>query len=68
MVLVSSPKSVIQRVNHWNGPVENKKGRPLHVGLPGLGVSVSCDQLEVRTPKAFALATDCVRLWTPSLP
>ena len=40
-------------------------------GLHRMQASVSVkrsDQAEVRTPKARALATACVRVWTPSLP
>jgi hypothetical protein len=34
----------------------------------GAGFRHPGDYVEGRTPKALALATACVRLWTPSLP
>jgi hypothetical protein len=45
-----------------------KKGGAPWVSSPGSVLFVARDQVEGRTPKALALATACVRLWTPSLP
>ena len=45
-----------------------KKGRPLWPSPSSLAVFVARGQGEDKRPKALALATACVRLWTPSLP
>jgi hypothetical protein len=80
VVLVSSPESVIQGVNCrlgglWDVPRGNKKagrfllGRQvsLSLGTANAGFMRPGDQMEGKIPKALALATACVRLWTPSL-
>jgi hypothetical protein len=67
MVLVSSPDRVIQSVNcRFDGGIET--GRYLLARHPSGFVGVSRDQAKDKTPKARALVTACVRLFTPSLP
>jgi hypothetical protein len=73
MVLASSPESVIQGVNcrlERHGICQGATKRQAALRQPARFCShgVARDQVEDKIPKARALATACVRLWTPSLP
>jgi hypothetical protein len=44
-----------------------EKGGPRWASPPSLAIFVARDQEEGKRPESLALATACVRLWTPSL-
>jgi hypothetical protein len=77
MGLVSSPERVIHGIScrlgtPWDMPGDKKDG-PLSAGPQGREVLVCYleyrgNQVAGKTPKAIALVTASVRLWTPSLP